>query len=107
MLGAGPAGLMAAEHICAAGHQVHVYDAKPSAYRKFLLAGVGGMNITHSDAYPEFIQRYYDKADWMAKSLRHFDGEALRDWIHGLGIETWFFWACFSLRHESRAFATK
>lgn len=88
IIGAGPAGLMAAEHICAAGHQVHVYDAKPSACRKFLLAGVGGMNITHSDAYPEFIQRYYDKADWMDKSLRHFDGETLRDWIHNLGIET-------------------
>lgn len=88
IIGAGPAGLMAAEYICAQGHQVHVYDAKPSACRKFLLAGVGGMNITHSEAYPEFIQRYYDKADWMDKSLRHFDSGALRDWIHGLGIET-------------------
>ena len=85
---AGPAGLMAAEGICAAGHRVQVYDAKPSACRKFLLAGVGGMNITHSEAYPDFIQRYYDKADWLAKAIQPFDGEALRAWIHDLGIET-------------------
>lgn len=88
VVGAGPAGLMAAETICAAGHQVQVYDAKPSACRKFLLAGVGGMNITHSEAYPEFIQRYYEKADWLDHSIRHFDAIALRDWIHGLGVET-------------------
>ncbi len=88
VVGAGPAGLMAAEGICAAGHRVQVYDAKPSACRKFLLAGVGGMNITHSEAYPDFIQRYYDKADWLAKAIQPFDGEALRAWIHDLGIET-------------------
>lgn len=88
VVGAGPAGLMAAEGICAAGHQVHVYDAKPSACRKFLLAGVGGMNITHSEAYPEFIQRYYDKADWLDAAIRPFDGQALRSWIHDLGVDT-------------------
>ncbi|WP_249344465.1 TIGR03862 family flavoprotein [Marinomonas sp. CT5] len=88
VVGAGPAGLMAAEGICAAGHQVHVYDAKPSACRKFLLAGVGGMNITHSEAYPDFIQRYYDKAEWLDSAIRQFNADALRDWIHGLGIET-------------------
>jgi uncharacterized flavoprotein (TIGR03862 family) len=88
IVGAGPAGLMAAEGICAAGHQVHVYDAKPSACRKFLLAGVGGMNITHSEAYPEFIQRYYDKAEWLNSAVSKFDSNALSDWIHDLGIET-------------------
>ncbi len=88
VVGAGPAGLMAAEGICAAGHQVHVYDAKPSACRKFLLAGVGGMNITHSEAYPEFIQRYYDKAEWLDTSIRQFNADALCEWIHDLGIET-------------------
>lgn len=88
IVGAGPAGLMAAEGICAAGHQVHVYDAKPSACRKFLLAGVGGMNITHSEAYPEFIQRYYNKADWLDTAIRQFDADALRQWIHELGVET-------------------
>ncbi|MBU2414612.1 MAG: NAD(P)/FAD-dependent oxidoreductase, partial [Gammaproteobacteria bacterium] len=88
VVGAGPAGLMAAEGICAAGHQVHVYDAKPSACRKFLLAGVGGMNITHSEAYPEFIQRYYDKAEWLDTAISQFNADALCDWIHNLGIET-------------------
>uniref|UniRef100_A6VS73 HI0933 family protein n=1 Tax=Marinomonas sp. (strain MWYL1) TaxID=400668 RepID=A6VS73_MARMS len=88
VVGAGPAGLMAAEGICALGHQVHVYDAKPSACRKFLLAGVGGMNITHSEAYPEFIQRYYDKAEWLNTSISQFDADALCEWIHNLGIET-------------------
>ncbi|SHE80935.1 hypothetical protein SAMN02745753_00802 [Marinomonas polaris DSM 16579] len=88
VVGAGPAGLMAAEGICAAGHQVHVYDAKPSACRKFLLAGVGGMNITHSEAYPEFIQRYYDKAKWLDTAISQFNADALCDWIHNLGIET-------------------
>ncbi|UTV99893.1 TIGR03862 family flavoprotein [Marinomonas rhizomae] len=88
VVGAGPAGLMAAEGICAAGHQVHVYDAKPSACRKFLLAGVGGMNITHSEAYPEFIQRYYDKAEWLNTSISQFNADALCEWIHDLGIET-------------------
>ncbi len=88
VIGAGPAGLMAAETMAAAGHQVHVYDAKPSACRKFLLAGVGGMNITHSEAYDDFIQRYYDKADWLDTAIRQFDGQALRAWIHDLGVDT-------------------
>ncbi|WP_227803997.1 TIGR03862 family flavoprotein [Marinomonas profundi] len=88
VVGAGPAGLMAAEESCAAGHQVHVYDAKPSACRKFLLAGVGGMNITHSEAYPEFMQRYYDKAAWLDTAVGQFNADALCDWIHDLGIET-------------------
>ena len=88
VIGAGPAGLMAAERLCAQGHQVHIYDAKPSACRKFLLAGVGGMNITHSEPYDAFIQRYYDKADWLNRAISQFDAQALQDWIHGLGIET-------------------
>ncbi|MEO9654008.1 TIGR03862 family flavoprotein [Marinomonas sp.] len=88
VIGAGPAGLMAAERICAQGYQVHVYDAKPSACRKFLLAGVGGMNITHSEPYDAFIQRYYDKANWLDRAISQFDADTLQDWIHGLGIET-------------------
>lgn len=88
VVGAGPAGLMAAEVIRAAGHQVKVYDAKPSACRKFLLAGVGGMNITHSEPYPDFIQRYYEKAAWLHSALSQFDADALRRWIHALGIQT-------------------
>lgn len=88
VVGAGPAGLMAAEVIRAAGHQVDVYDAKPTAARKFLLAGIGGLNITHSEPYPQFIQRYYEKADWLDRSIRHFDADALRQWARDLGIET-------------------
>lgn len=88
IVGAGPAGLMAAEVIRAAGHQVHVYDAKPSACRKFLLAGVGGMNITHSEPYSAFITRYYDKAQWLNTAVSQFDADALRQWIHALGINT-------------------
>ena len=88
VVGAGPAGLMAAEMICAAGHRVAVYDAKPSAGRKFLLAGVGGMNLTHSEPYEQFIQRYYEKASWLDQSLRHFDANALRQWARDLGIDT-------------------
>lgn len=88
VIGAGPAGLMAAEIIQAAGHQVHVYDAMPSACRKFLLAGVGGMNITHSEPYNQFITRYYDKQSWLEPSVRAFNADSLRSWIHELGIET-------------------
>lgn len=88
VIGAGPAGLMAAERLCAAGFKVDVYDAKPSACRKFLLAGVGGMNITHSEPYDDFILRYYDKAQWLDTSIRDFDANALRQWIHDLGIDT-------------------
>ena len=58
ILGAGPAGLMAAEVLSAAGVEVHVYDAMPSAGRKFLLAGKGGLNLTHSEPLPSFIERF-------------------------------------------------
>src|ERR1700756_3558981 len=62
VIGAGPAGLMAAEVLSRAGVQVDVYDALPSAGRKFLLAGKGGMNITHSEPYPVFVSRYGTRA---------------------------------------------
>ncbi|WP_245921266.1 TIGR03862 family flavoprotein [Bowmanella denitrificans] len=88
IVGAGPAGLMAAECISQAGLQVQVFDAKPSVCRKFLLAGTSGMNITHSEPYGDFIQRYYDKANWLDSALRNFDANALRDWCRGLGVET-------------------
>ena len=88
VVGAGPAGLMAAEVIAAAGHAVQVYDAMPSAARKFLLAGIGGLNITHSEPYAQFINRYYEKSNWLDGALRDFDGQALRQWVHGLGVET-------------------
>ena len=61
IIGGGPAGLMAAEVLSQAGVQVHVYDGMPSVGRKFLLAGVGGMNITHSEAWPAFLSRYAER----------------------------------------------
>lgn len=88
IIGGGPAGLMAAEVLSQAGVKVDLYDGMPSVGRKFLLAGVGGMNITHSEAYPAFLSRYAERAPHIAPLLREFGAEALCQWIHGLGIET-------------------
>jgi len=88
VIGGGPAGLMAAEALAAAGVAVQVFDAMPSVGRKFLLAGVGGMNITHSEPYPAFVSRYAERSGKIDGLLRDFDSQALREWIHGLGIET-------------------
>ncbi|AZF23481.1 NAD(FAD)-utilizing dehydrogenase [Pseudomonas sp. R4-35-07] len=88
IIGGGPAGLMAAEVLSRAGVRVELYDGMPSVGRKFLLAGVGGMNITHSEAYPAFLSRYAERAPHMAPLLRSFGADALCEWIHGLGIET-------------------
>lgn len=88
IIGGGPAGLMAAEVLSQAGYKVDVYDGMPSVGRKFLLAGVGGMNITHSEPSPAFVSRYAERAWAIAPMLRSFGAQALCDWIHGLGIET-------------------
>lgn len=88
IIGGGPAGLMAAEVLSQAGVRVDLYDGMPSVGRKFLLAGVGGMNITHSEAYPAFLSRYAERAPQIAPLLRSFDADALCRWIHDLGIET-------------------
>jgi len=88
IIGGGPAGLMAAEVLSQAGIRVDLYDGMPSVGRKFLLAGVGGMNITHSEAYPAFLSRYAERAPQIAPLLRGFDADALCRWIHDLGIET-------------------
>ncbi|MDU8499243.1 TIGR03862 family flavoprotein [Pseudomonas syringae] len=88
IIGGGPAGLMAAEVLSQAGLNVDLYDAMPSVGRKFLLAGVGGMNITHSEPYPAFLSRYAERSPMIAPLLRSFDADALCQWIHGLGIET-------------------
>jgi len=79
---------MAAEVLSQAGIKVDIYDAMPSVGRKFLLAGVGGMNITHSEAYPAFVSRYAERAPMVAPLLRSFSADALCQWIQGLGIET-------------------
>lgn len=88
VIGGGPAGLMAAEALAQAGLAVQLFDAMPSVGRKFLLAGVGGMNITHSEPYPQFVARYAERQDAIDGLLRDFDADALRQWIHGLGVET-------------------
>ena len=88
IIGGGPAGLMAAEVLSQAGVRVDLYDGMPSVGRKFLLAGVGGMNITHSEAYPAFLSRYAERAPQIAPLLRAFDADALCQWIHELGIKT-------------------
>ena len=88
IIGGGPAGLMAAEVLSQAGIKVDLYDGMPSVGRKFLLAGVGGMNITHSEAYPAFLSRYAERAPHIAPLLREFGAQALCEWIHDLGIDT-------------------
>ena len=88
VIGAGPAGLMAAEVLAAAGTEVHVMDAMPSAGRKFLLAGKGGLNLTHSDPPEIFVSRYGARADTLAPLLAAFGAPQLRAWAQGLGVET-------------------
>ena len=88
VIGGGPAGLMAAEVLALAGVRVELFDAMPSVGRKFLLAGVGGMNITHAEAKEAFLTRYGSRRAEIEVLLREFDADWLRQWIHGLGIET-------------------
>jgi uncharacterized flavoprotein (TIGR03862 family) len=88
IIGGGPAGLMAAEVIASAGFSVALYDAMPSVGRKFLLAGVGGMNITHSEPHSKLLTRYAQATQALKTYLDDFTADDLRQWIHGLGIET-------------------
>ncbi|MGA6098421.1 TIGR03862 family flavoprotein [Stutzerimonas marianensis] len=88
IIGGGPAGLMAADVLSQAGVTVDLYDAMPSVGRKFLLAGVGGMNITHSEAFEPFVARYRERASALRPLLEAFDATQLRRWIHELGIDT-------------------
>lgn len=88
VIGGGPAGLMAAETLLAGGVQVDLYDAMPSVGRKFLLAGKGGLNITHTEAAEKFLSRYGTRQAQIRPLLQSFDAQQLRDWVHGLGIET-------------------
>jgi uncharacterized flavoprotein (TIGR03862 family) len=88
IVGGGPAGLMAAEALAQAGHRVAVYDAMPSMGRKLLRAGIGGLNITHSEAYERFWTRYGERSPQLRSMLDNFRPEALRAWVHDLGITT-------------------
>jgi len=88
IIGGGPSGLIAAEILGKAGHSVTVYDRMPMPGRKLLMAGRGGLNLTHSEPLDKFITRYGEAADWLAPYIRAFPPEALRAWCEGLGQET-------------------
>jgi uncharacterized flavoprotein (TIGR03862 family) len=89
IIGGGPAGLMAAEAARATGAEVDVFDAMGSVGRKFLIAGKGGLNLTHGEARPGFDARYRERAPELARWLDAFDAEALREWARGLGVDTY------------------
>lgn len=88
VIGGGPAGLMAAETAAAAGVAVDLYEAMGSVGRKFLVAGKGGLNLTHSEPFAAFTERYGERQEAVAAWLRDFDADALRAWARGLGVET-------------------
>jgi uncharacterized flavoprotein (TIGR03862 family) len=88
IIGGGPAGLMAAEVARARGIEVDLYEAKGSVGRKFLIAGKGGMNLTHGEARPDFDQRYAERTREVGTWLDDFNADALREWARGLGVET-------------------
>ena len=88
IIGAGPAGLMAAEVLAQNGADVTVYDAMPSAGRKFLMAGRGGLNLTHSEPLPQFLARYREAAPHLQAAIDIFPPNALREWSEALGQET-------------------
>jgi len=88
VVGAGPAGLMAAEVLATRGHRVLVYDGAPSPARKFLLAGRGGLNLTHSEPFERFMSRYGAAAERLRPAIERLSPEALRAWSAGLGEET-------------------
>jgi uncharacterized flavoprotein (TIGR03862 family) len=85
IIGAGPAGLIAAETLATRGHEVTVFDQMPSPARKFLLAGRGGLNLTHSEAHDRFLSRYGAAASLLAPCIEVFSPDDLRRWCEGLG----------------------
>lgn len=88
IIGGGPAGLMAADVLSHGGHDVHVFDAMPTVGRKFLLAGIGGLNLTHAEPFETFVTRYGSRMAECQAWLRTFGPDAVRTWAHELGVET-------------------
>jgi uncharacterized flavoprotein (TIGR03862 family) len=88
VVGGGPAGLMAAHTLAQTGVAVDLYDAMPSVGRKFLLAGKGGLNLTHAEPFDAFCMRYGSRRAVLEPMLREFGPDAVRAWAHALGIET-------------------
>jgi len=88
IIGAGPAGLMAAEVLAQGGANVTVYDAMASAGRKFLMAGRGGLNLTHGEPLPQFLARYREASSMLSVAIEAFPPDALRAWSEALGQPT-------------------
>src|SRR3954470_4068667 len=88
VVGAGPAGLMAAEVLAQGGARVTVYDRMPSVGRKFLMAGRGGLNLTHSEDIGPFLQRYGAAMPYLRSAIEAFPPAAVRAWCEGLGQDT-------------------
>jgi uncharacterized flavoprotein (TIGR03862 family) len=88
VIGAGPAGLMAAEVLAQGGARVTIYERMPSVGRKFLLAGRGGLNLTHSEELPRFLARYGAAMPHLRSAIEAFPPEAVRAWCEGLGQDT-------------------
>ncbi len=88
IIGGGPAGLMAAEVLLRGGAQVELFDAMPSLGRKFLLAGKGGLNLTHAEPFDRFVTRYGEREPWLRPMLEHFGPAQLQAWARELGVET-------------------
>jgi len=88
VIGGGPAGLMAAEVLIQGGARVALFDAMPSVGRKFLIAGKGGLNLTHSEPCEQFVSRYGSHVEQLKPILEAFGPAELREWFHGLGFET-------------------
>ncbi len=88
IIGAGPAGLMAAEQLAGHGHRVTVYDRMPSPARKLLIAGRGGLNLTHGEPLDRFLDRYGPARPRLEATIRAFPPDVLRAWCEGLGQET-------------------
>jgi uncharacterized flavoprotein (TIGR03862 family) len=88
VIGGGPAGLMAAQAIAQGTAQVDLYEAKPSIGRKFLVAGKGGLNLTHSEPYEQFLTRYGERRAKLEPILAAFDPQQVREWAAELGFDT-------------------
>ncbi len=88
VIGGGPAGLMAAEVLIQGGARIDIYDSMPSVGRKFLVAGKGGLNLTHSESREQFLSRYGDRRAQLEPLLDQFGPEDLRRWVHELGVDT-------------------
>ncbi|OTG84881.1 TIGR03862 family flavoprotein [Acinetobacter sp. ANC 4648] len=88
IIGAGPAGLMAAEVLSQFNYDVHVFEQKPSAARKFLMAGKTGLNISHAEPIQEFVQRY-DQVEWLTPWIKKWDAGWIQNWMQDLGITSY------------------